>query len=188
MPFLPISEAKAAEFRDRLSKTMFRDPEFFVQVYNNGMINPKHDDVVGIVTEMSEIFRDIRKKGNQIHFIDVDEVLLEETLRALDVWGTFVKMKSALNHLVENDELGSDDDVFFVESDPGYAHVVDESGEIVKLATEKLFRNHEDIHTIRKVCGVGHRREDGSVRIKNNEIQAVDTSFIGQIHGLIPRR
>lgn len=188
MPFLPINESKATEFRERLSKTMFRDPEFFVQVYNNGMINPKHDDVVNIVAEMSELYRDIRKKNNQIYFVDVDEVLLDETVRALDTWTIFVKLKSAVSHLVSTGELSNDENIFFVDSDPGYLHVENEAGELSRLNTEKLFRNHEDSHTLRKVCNIGHRREDGSIRTTNAEIQNVDTSFIGRIHNEIPRR
>lgn len=191
--FIPVDRQRAEALEQALSQQIFRSVSDFVQFYNSGLISRKHEDVVKIVKEITETFRDIKEKNNRLIIISKQEVALEESLQTLQLWEAIVKAKreakEALTQrtIAENEELllDSSGHLYRLENNP-------ETGEITAdaITSEKLFTRKDDLEKIARTIApesvLNNDLEGYVIPVKN--IVEINDEFILQIKELIPNR
>ena len=191
--FIPVDRQRAEALEQALSQQIFRSVSDFVQFYNSGLISRKHEDVVKIVKEITETFRDIKEKNNRLIIISKQEVALEESLQTLQLWEAIVKAKreakEALTQrtIAENEELllDSSGHLYRLENNP-------ETGEITAdaITSEKLFTRKDDLEKIARTIApesvLNNDLEGYVIPVRN--IVEINDEFILQIKELIPNR
>ena len=189
--FIPVDRQRAEALEEALSQQIFRSVSDFVQLYNSGLISKKHEDVVKIVKEITETFRDIKEKNNRLIIISKQEVALEESLRTLQLWEAIVKAKRETQDslsqktIQENQELLLDDSghLYKLTTDP-------ETEEITATAitSEKLFTRKDDHKDIAKTiyAETSYNNDLKGYLIPVRNIVQINDVFILQIKKLIP--
>lgn len=188
---MPIDAAKAQELNERLSQEIFRSVKDFVTFYNSGLISKKHDTVKAIAHEITETFKDVREKNGQLTFISEEEILLEETLKALAPWTIIVKVKREVENALENKTITEKDTIVLDENGMMFYSVQKENGEeeLKYVSNEKLFAKNDNIDLL---ISYSKRHNEETFNhyegyaFNTTDITNIDTSFIEKIHNLIP--
>lgn len=190
--FMPIQQDKADALNERLSKTVFKNYNQFVEAYNEGFINVKNDKVVELVQNITEIFKNVTHENGKLVFISENEVLLSEILVGLGPWTSIIKVKRELNNLIEADELNEDETIVFTSNGIGfiYAEKTKEDGSKVfaKVGTEKHFKRQAEVlelfNDISSYAGED-LDSDEEYYFKVSDFTRADDSFIREIHSYI---
>lgn len=189
--FIPVDKNRAEALEEALSHQIFRSVSDFVEFYNSGLISRKHDDVVKIVKEITETFRDIKEKNNRLIVISNQEVALEESLRKLHLWESVVKAKRETREALSQKTINENTELLFDGS--GHLHTVKtnpESGEVVASAVsnERIFTKKDELTDIVSIINpeLPYNEELEGYLIPARDILTLNDEFILQIKNLIP--
>lgn len=103
--FIPVDRERAEAFVERLSNTLFRDPETFIEMFNTGLINRKNSEVVEISDELLTVFKGIERKGDKITFLDQGEIAVDDLFVKLEAYQIALQLKRIFANAVKNGEL-----------------------------------------------------------------------------------
>lgn len=191
--FIPVDQRRAEALEEELSGQIFRSVSDFVQFYNSGLISKKHEDVVKIVKDITETFRDIKEKNNRLIVISKQEVALEESLRTLQLWEAVVKAKRETIDSISQKAINENNEVLL--DDSGHLYRVEinsETGETTATAitSEKLFTRKDDVSDIAQIINseASFNNDLQGYLIPVRNIVEINDEFILQIKNLIPNR
>lgn len=191
--FIPVDQRRAEALEEKLSGQIFRSVSDFVQFYNSGLISKKHEDVVKIVKDITETFRDIKEKNNRLIVISKQEVALEESLRTLQLWEAVVKAKRETIDSISQKTINENNEVLL--DDSGHLYRVEinsETGETTATAitSEKLFTRKDDVSDIAQIINseASFNNDLQGYLIPVRNIVEINDEFILQIKNLIPNR
>lgn len=137
----PHDQQKHEELSQKLSQTIFRNPEDFIMAYNENWINKNNDEVKMISEEIVALYKNVDIKNRTFVFISGTEHMIEELLNDLSPWRSITKLKRMVKSTYDSSKHGRD--LYLSE---GYVYYL--SGEdYVKLSNEKVYRL-PDIETI----------------------------------------
>lgn len=181
---MPIDDNQSQNLVNRLSQTIFKSPEDFVNYYNSGLINKRHEDVTSIVNELVTTYRNVKEQGGKILFISKNEIYLNELLTTLSDWEPVIKIKRDVRTLINEGVITEDSVIVFPTEHVG--HFVEENSD-ERLNNERLFTKYE---TIQSIYGkVSSYRNDGGVedvKFIVKDFTRIDDSFIERIHQMLP--
>lgn len=184
--FMPTDETKAQELTNRLSQTIFRSPEDFINFYNTGIINRKHADVTALVKEIVEVYRNVEERGGQLIFISKQEIYIDELLRTLSPWAVIVRVKRDVTQLLADETLSQDDAVVFSPEVRGFILHQTEDGKLEKVNSEKLYSSHDEIKKIHDLYSTLGESAKGDLLFRVSDFTELDDSFISEMHKLLP--
>lgn len=191
--FIPVDQRRAEALEEELSGQIFRSVSDFVQFYNSGLISKKHEDVVKIVKDITETFRDIKEKNNRLIVISKQEVALEESLRTLQLWEAVVKAKRETIDSISQKTINENNEVLLDES--GHLYRVEmnsETGETTATAitSEKLFTRKDDVEEISQIIEpeIEFNNDLKGYLIPVRNILNINDEFVLQVKNLIPNR
>lgn len=191
--FIPVDQRKAEALEEALSQQIFRSVADFVEFYNSGLISRKHEDVVKIVKEITETFRDIKEKNNRLIIISKQEVALEGSLRTLQLWETVVKAKRETEDALSQKTINENTQLLFDES--GHLHTLEtdpDTEEIVATAitNERVLTRKDELPEIVRIINpeISYSPDLKGYLIPARDILKINDEFILQIHNLIPAR
>lgn len=134
--FIPANQELASNFVNKLSNTLFRDPEVFIEMFNTGLINRKNSDVVAIADELLTVFKGIERKGDKITFLDQGEVAVEDLFIKIEAYKVALQMKRVLSAGVAAGELQLENEIYF--DGKGGVLLVDGNSSVSKEKVAKL--------------------------------------------------
>lgn len=185
--FIPVSQQKDQELREKLSKTLFQSPENFVDAYNKGWISKRNEDILSLSTLITEVYLDVKEHKSQFIFISQSEIFIDETLKKLNSWKSVISIKSEIRRLVDRGVLKNDDTVYFTEENSGYIYYEDEEGVEQRHQSAKLFNSLKDVRRI-----LAHAEEHQYSSDENNKVYSVgrileiNDGFVYELHKQIP--
>lgn len=193
--FIPTDSAKAEALNARLSSTVFKNYDHFVELYNSDLIAKKKPEVIQLVEEIENSFKNISHEGGKLIFISENEILLDEIFENLTPWITLVKIKREINNLVESNEVDLDieDNIVFRDQGIGFIHIVtqDEDGAdaLLKVGTEKHVSKNTELEEIFQNYSSyrNEERSDGLYFFKVEDFLLLDDGFIKEIHSLLAK-
>lgn len=179
--FLPHDDAKAEALVDRLSKTLFQSPATFVDLYNSGLINKRHKDVLALVKELKDTYRDVKDNSGRIIFISQEEIFIEEMLESLSLWAVVVKLKAELHALLQEETFTPDATMVFTPDHMGIICRLTEEEEVERAGQEKHFGTMamaERLHSRFSSLPVLEEDDKLLYPFEVSDIQKLDESFI----------
>lgn len=190
--FMPVNEEAARSLQERLARTMFKSPQDFLNFYNSGLINKRHEDVKAFADDLTTTFKNVKEKGGALVFITQEEVYLEEILQDLQEWAGLVRLKREVASLLQEEEVAEKDAVYLNASQAGlFRDDLNEEGKRVtlKLSNERFFT------TLGELASAYEKHST----LKNEEAEAkgnyffaaadflhLEDDFINSIKGLMP--
>lgn len=192
--FMSVSDAKVQELSERLSRTMFKNPEFFVNMYNSGLINKKHEDVSQIAAEMVATFKNIREQNRTLIFLSRQEVFLNEIVETLEDRSVEVHVKREIDSLLSNGSVKNESVIAFSKESIGHVFVASSNEEggitLTNVSTNRAFTRSEQIQPLyERVSSVKNdeqaRKEVFFFRV--SDLTGIDVSWIDRMHELLPR-
>lgn len=185
--FIPVSDESAQKLNESLAATVFKTPAGFVEIYNSGIINKRHDSIQAVVENMVKTFKNVKERGGVFIFTSEQEVNLEEALEELRKWGPIVKLKRELSDLVANEDIGATEIIYFNEATAGV--FVDRESDTIKLTSERFFASASELKeaylkwsTVKNAEAEGK----GNYPFRASDITSVDDAFINEVRALIP--
>lgn len=102
---IPHNPEKAAALEEKLSQSFYRSPREFIKVYNAGIVNRSNDDVRNILERILETYKGIEKRGNEITFLTVTEIAIEEILVAASAYRAVLQIKRILRDAIAEEHI-----------------------------------------------------------------------------------
>lgn len=189
--FIPVNREKAEALESKLSAQIFRSVKDFVEFYNSGLISKKHEDVKEITKEITDTFKDVKEKNGRLVFISEEEVALEETLNALKIWESLVKLKRETAEAIEQKLITENGRLLIDDSgNLNTVHEDNENGEIVleSINSEKVVARKDDLASVIKTVdpNVQYSQQLKGYLVATRNIIELNDSFILQIKELVP--
>lgn len=191
--FMPISNDKDQEIREKISKTIFKTPEDFVKFYNSGLISKNFEQVRSLVQDLKDTYKDIREKKSNLVFISEEEVIIDEMIQKLSVWDTLVKIKREITDFLADKSITSEDIIVIDDTALlGKIAVNNEGEEVIEtLDGDKLF-NRSKTDEILSIIGQ-YSSLNKSFDTKYNgyifhvsDLTNIDNSFIVNLKNSVP--
>lgn len=184
--FMPVNEQKAAQLNERLGRTMFKTPGDFINIYNSGLVNKKHKDVIAFAKEIIETFKNVKEQNGRLTFITQQEIYLEEILNELHEWKSVVKIKRELRGLLSDETLGNDDVIAFTGTSGIYKP---EGDELTKISSQRLFSRPVELEKAYNRWSSAKNDEKASsqeYRFKVSDFSNLNDQFINQLRANLP--
>lgn len=190
--FMANDEAAVQALEEKLSKTLYRTADVFVEHFNAGTINRKHPDNVALATELTQTYRNLKEKNGQLIFIPQDEVILGEVLADLGPLLDALRLKRLLQDAVDSESL-SPEDVFFLSPDKGNGTPLREEGDSLEVITDRTAVKRdviEDLHRRLASAPEGVVKDDeGASRFHFRVLDfiSLDTTFVENLRKVTPK-
>lgn len=184
--FMPTDTGRAEALEERLSKTIFRSVSDFLSFYNSGLINRKFDEVKDLAQEITETFKNVKEKSNNLVFISQEEVYLDELLAGLKPWEIIVKAKREVKDAIVEGKIENESLLVLTES--GTLSIVKDDGKIESLGGEKLFNKNDTIGPLLAISSYGtdFSSEHDGFLFQASDLAELDTTFIHRLKENMP--
>lgn len=143
---LTRNQEESDKLVEELSHTIFKSPTDFLAAYEQGWINRANDEIKAIAARIVDVYQNVQFKGREIIFVSQSEVMVDEIIDGLHPWKTITKLKRAI--VDSHDQNKHGDTVYFTVDNAGYVLYQNSDGELVKLTSEKLFRNTGELFPV----------------------------------------
>lgn len=188
--FISYDAQAANNLNEKLSRTIFRNVEEFVKVYNSGLINKKYDQVVKIVNEITYVYKNVKEVNGHFVFTSEQEVQLEELAQVIAEWTILVKIKREVTQLIERGEITENDSIFFSDEASGYVLTQNEEGDLVKTGKDRVSPRTSTLTPLYDKYSTNKESSDveaGVYAFHASDFTKLDDSFISKMSQFAPR-
>jgi hypothetical protein len=179
---MPVNNEDAQRLEDNLSRTIFKSSEDFVNYYNTGLINKRHEDVVNVANEIVTTYRNLRESSGKLVYISKQEIYLDELFDTLNDWSVILKVRDELKRLCSEETLNINSVIVFTTNKTGF---FTEQNQDAPLNSSKLFAKYEAIKNIYHKHSTITLSEDVTeeyVTFQVNDFLQLDDTVLERMH------
>jgi len=184
---MPKNNDSAVILDEKLSETLFGSSADFVKHYNSGLINKQAEEVVGILNEVLETYKNVKLQGKTIVFVSQSQIELNEVFNEVSKWNFWYRIWETVSELVSDGTLNDNDLVGFANPSTGsLMKVENEDGQdvFVNVSNERLYRSSEE-NLLEMLAMDGSEDEYGAHVFRVSDVLGLNFDFIHSVHSAV---
>lgn len=140
--YIPANQEAAEKVTSMLKKQrLFGDVDQFIQLYNEGIINVRKEEIKEIAKEISNSYLNVFIQRDKLYVKSSEETYVEKSLYVLNEWKIVAALKRIANDIVADGNPSDTKLIFFGDkTNSGYVYLEKEVDEFSELTREDLVR------------------------------------------------
>lgn len=183
---MPKNNDSAVILDEKLSETLFGSSADFVKHYNSGLINKQAEEVVGILNEVLETYKNVKLQGKTIVFVSQSQIELNEVFNEVSKWNFWYRIWETVSELVSDGTLNDNDLVGFANPSTGsLMKVENEDGQdvFVNVSNERLYRSSEE--NLLEMLALDFMHGYGAHVFRVSDVLGLNFDFIHSVHSAV---